>query len=116
MHFPTFSPGANLGILGAAAVLVWRAGTRLATHADVMLSRTKLSNAFPRLTLPGLVTPLPEIVTVTTAVLRVDARLVAGNPFGGVAMQIAVLAVGGAVAVLGALTSFTPPPICSWKP
>lgn len=109
--FKTLSIWANLAIFGVAAVFVWIAGTRLAYYADAIGARKQLSRAFLGVILLGVATSLPEIATTITGSLIGNAGLVAGNLFGGVALQIAVLAVVDAVAVRGALTYFTPQPV-----
>ncbi|HXW07484.1 MAG TPA: hypothetical protein VD833_19770 [Vicinamibacterales bacterium] len=108
--FSSLSVLANLGIFAAACMVVWIAGTRLATYADAISGRTRLSKAFLGLILLGVATSLPEIVTTITGALLDNARLVAGNLFGGVALQVAVLAIVDLIAVRGALTYFTPQP------
>ena len=45
--FQQLSLTTNLAIFGAAAVVVWIAGTRLAYYADAISHRTKLSKTFP---------------------------------------------------------------------
>jgi cation:H+ antiporter len=109
--FHAFAVWTNVAIFAAAAVLVWLAGTRLADYADAISERTQVSKAFLGLILLGVATSLPEIVTTITASLLDNAPLVAGNLFGGVAMQIAVLAIVDLVAVRKALTYFTPQPV-----
>jgi cation:H+ antiporter len=109
--FRAFSLSINLAIFGGAAVVVWLAGTRLAYYADAISDRTKLSKAFLGLILLGVATSLPEIVTTITGALLDNPALVAGNLFGGVAMQIAILAVVDMVAMRRALTFFTPQPV-----
>lgn len=111
MDFSTFSVWTNLAIFGAAAVVVWIAGTRLAGYADAISERTQLSKAFLGLILLGVATSLPEIITTITAALLDNASLVTGNLFGGVALQITVLAIVDLVAVRRALTFFTPQPV-----
>lgn len=111
LDFKSLSLGANLAIFGVAAVFVWVAGTRLAYYADAIGARKQLSRAFLGLILLGVATSLPEIATTITASLLGNAGLVSGNLFGGVALQVAVLAVVDFVAVRGALTFFTPPPV-----
>lgn len=101
----------NLAIFAGAAVFVFLAGTRLAEYADAIGVRTGLSHAFLGMVLLGVATSLPELATTVTGSLIGNARLVAGNLFGGVAMQIAVLAIVDLVAVRGALTYFTPQPV-----
>jgi cation:H+ antiporter len=102
---------ANLGIFAAAAVIVWIAGTRLARYADAIGHRTNLSQALLGMMLLGVATSLPEIATTFTGAWIGNAALVTGNLFGGVALQIAVLAVVDLVAVSGALTYVTPKPV-----
>jgi cation:H+ antiporter len=109
--FQSFSVWVNVAIFAAAAVVVWIGGTRLANYADAISERTQVSKAFIGLILLGVATSLPEIVTTITASLLDNASLVAGNLFGGVAMQIAVLAIVDLVAVRQALTYFTPQPV-----
>jgi cation:H+ antiporter len=110
-HFRSLPLAANLGIFAAAAVIVWMAGTRLSRHADALGNRTRLSQAFLGMMLLGVATSLPEIATTLTGALIGNAALVTGNLFGGVALQIAVLAVVDLVAVRGALTYVTPSPV-----
>lgn len=111
IDFSTFSAWTNLTIFGGAAVVVWIAGTRLADYADAISNRTQLSKAFLGLILLGVATSLPEVVTTITAALLDNAALVTGNLFGGVAMQITVLAIVDLIAVRRALTFFTPQPV-----
>jgi cation:H+ antiporter len=101
----------NLTIFAVAAICVWFAGTRLAEYADAIGVRTGLSHAFLGMVLLGVATSLPELATSVTGSLIGNARLVAGNLFGGVALQIAVLALVDLIAVRGALTYFTPQPV-----
>lgn len=111
VDFRAFGVWVNAGILLAGAVLVWAAGTRLARYADVIGARTRLTRAFLGLILLGVATSLPEIATTITGAVIGNARLVAGNLFGGVALQMTLLAVVDLVAVRGALSYFTPQPV-----
>jgi cytochrome c oxidase subunit 2 len=111
LEFGAFPLWLNVTILICAAVLIWLAGTRLADYADVFSERTHLSEAFLGLVLLGVATSLPEVATSLTASLIGNAQLVSGNLFGGVALQIAVLAIVDLIAVRGALTYFTPHPV-----
>lgn len=111
IDFRTFSLWTNLIFFAGAAVLVWAAGARLARYADAVGARTKLSQAFLGMVLLGVATSLPEIATTITGALIGNARLVAGNLLGGVALQIAILALVDLMAVRGALTYFTPQPV-----
>ena len=109
--FRALSVWANVVIFVGAGLLVWLAGTRLAYYADAISERTRLSKAFLGLILLGVATSLPEIVTTITGALLDNAPLVAGNLFGGVALQITVLAIVDMVAMRRALTFFTPQPV-----
>lgn len=109
--FREFAVWTNVAIFAGAAVVVWLAGTRLAYYADAISERTQVSKAFLGLILLGVATSLPEIVTTITAGLLDNAPLVTGNLFGGVALQITVLAIVDMVAMRRALTYFTPQPV-----
>jgi cation:H+ antiporter len=109
--FRALSVWTNVAVFAGAAVVVWLAGTRLAYYADAISERTKLSKAFVGLILLGVATSLPEIVTTITGALLDNAPLVAGNLFGGVALQITILAIVDMVAMRRALTFFTPQPV-----
>jgi cation:H+ antiporter len=102
---------ANLGIFAVAAAIVWAAGTRLAAYADEIGGRTNLSQAFLGMMLLGMATSLPELATTLTGATIGNAALVTGNLFGGVALQIAVLAIVDLIAVRGALTYVAPRPV-----
>lgn len=52
-HFERLSPGLNVALFAAAAVLVWAAGTRLANYADAIAARTHLSKVFLGIILGG---------------------------------------------------------------
>ena len=109
--FHALSVWTNVAIFAGAAAVVWLAGTRLAYYADAISERTQVSKAFLGLILLGVATSLPEIATTITASLLDNASLVAGNLFGGVALQIVVLAIVDMIAVRRALTFFTPQPV-----
>ena len=83
----------SAGIFLVAAVVVWRAGTRLAGYADRFASATGLSGAVVGLLVLGGVTSLPEVATSATAALSGAASLAVNNLIGGVSLQLAVLAV-----------------------
>lgn len=111
MDFTSFSPGLNFSIFAAASAVVWVAGTKLAEYADSIAARTGLSKAFLGLLLLGVATSLPELATTITAAVSSNASLATNNLFGGVAMQIAVLAVVDLLVGRGPLTYFTPQPV-----
>jgi cation:H+ antiporter len=111
VDFRSLPLGVNLGIFAVAAAVVWIAGTRLGRYADEIGDRTGLSQAFLGMMLLGVATSLPEIATTLTAALIGNAQLVTANLFGGVALQIAILAIVDLIAVRGALTYVTPKPV-----
>ncbi len=111
LDFGAFPLWVNLSLFVGAAVMVWVAGTRLAGYAEAVGERTHLSHAFLGMVLLGVATSLPEIATTITGSLIGNAQLVSGNLFGGVALQVAILAVVDLIAVRGALTYFTPHPV-----
>ena len=101
----------NFAIFTGAASVVWFAGRRLSEDAERVAQRTGLSRAFLGMLLLGGATSLPELATTITATLNSNAQLATGNLFGGVALQMAILAIVDAFAVRGALTYFTPQPL-----
>lgn len=81
---------ALLFTLGAAGV--WFAGTRLAGYADAISEQTGLGHAFVGALLLGGISSLPEAATTTTAAAVGNAPIAVNNLIGGVAMQVAILA------------------------
>lgn len=82
-------------ILGfaAAAALVWVAGVRLATSADILSKRLGIGEALGGAILLAVATNLPEIAIVVTAALEHNLDIATGNILGGIAIQTVVLAV-----------------------
>jgi cation:H+ antiporter len=111
VNFGTLPVWVNVTLFAGGGAVVWMAGTRLARYADAIGDRTGLSKAFLGLVLLGVATSLPEIATTITGAIIGNARLVAGNLLGGVALQVTILAIVDLVAVRGALTYFTPQPV-----
>lgn len=72
--------------------MVWRAGTRLTRGTDAVSQRTGLGQAFLGAILLGGATSLPEIATTLTAAVSGNAPMAVNNLFGGIAMQVTVLA------------------------
>lgn len=101
----------NVAIFAVAGSFVWLAGTKLAQFVDEIGDRTGLSQAFLGMLFLGVATSLPEIATTISGSLIGNAALVTGNLFGGVALQVAVLAIVDVIAVRGALTFVTPQPV-----
>lgn len=82
----------NLGLFVLAAAVVWIAGTRMSRYAELVSVRTGLGRAFIGALLLGGMTSLPEGVTTIAASAIGNAPLAVNNLFGGVAMQVAILA------------------------
>lgn len=99
----------NALLFAVAAGGVWFSGAQLSVYVDLIADRTGLGRAFAGALLLGGATSLPELATTLTASIRGAAELAGNNLFGGVVMQIAVLAVVDAVALRHkALTFFSP--------
>ncbi len=110
-EFHNLSPWVNLLILFIGGLFVWRSGTRLSRIADQISEQTAMSKALAGALLLGGATSLPEIATTVTASWLGNASLAMNNLFGGVAMQLAVLALIDFWVVKGALTFFSPSPV-----
>ncbi|MFN2427242.1 MAG: sodium:calcium antiporter [Candidatus Binatia bacterium] len=93
-----------------AAVVIWRAGTRLEFLADKISRRTGLGQAFTGMLLLAAATSLPEVATTVTAVASLgNANLAVHNLLGGVAMQTTILVFADATMRRhGSLTFFSP--------
>ncbi|MFC0677795.1 sodium:calcium antiporter [Lysobacter korlensis] len=109
--FPSLSIATNLAVFAVAAAAVWTAGTRLAAHADVIARATGLGQAVIGMMLLGGITSLPEIAVSVTAGLAADPTLAVNNILGGVALQVAIIAIGDAVLKDHAITSLVRKPI-----
>ncbi|MGE3917999.1 MAG: sodium:calcium antiporter, partial [Hyphomicrobiaceae bacterium] len=109
--FASFGLVANLAIFAAAAVIVWLAGFRISRYADEISARTGLSHALLGLLLLGGVTSLPEVAVTLTASLTGNPALAINNILGGIAMQVAILAVADFAIGRRALTAVVPDPV-----
>jgi cation:H+ antiporter len=92
LAFHALPLAANVALFALGALVIWVAGTRLARYADAIAERTGTGRAFIGALLLGGITSLPEIATTITASAIGNAPLAVNNLFGGVAMQVAVLA------------------------
>lgn len=104
LPFEDFPLWLNLVLFGAGAAVIWLAGTRLSRYADAIAERTGVGKAFIGALLLGGITSLPEGAATVTASALGSAPLAVNNIFGGVAMQVAILAVADAVVPGHALT------------
>ncbi|MEZ5816617.1 MAG: sodium:calcium antiporter [Hyphomicrobiaceae bacterium] len=109
--FAEFGLGVNLAAFATAAVLVWLAGSRISRYADEISVRTGLSHALLGLLLLGGVTSLPEVAVTLSASLTGNPTLAVNNILGGVAMQVAILAVADFFMGRRALTAVVPDPV-----
>lgn len=110
--FTTIPTWLNAVILVIGGLIVWLAGTKLARLADSISQQTNVSHVLAGALLLGTATSLPEIATTVTATTLGNAPLAVNNLFGGVAMQLAVLAAIDFWFVRrGPLTFFSPDPV-----
>jgi cation:H+ antiporter len=87
---------ANLLVFAGAAGVVWMAGTRLSGYAATIARKTRLGQVFIGALLLGGITSLPEGAATVSASAIGNAPLAVNNLFGGVAMQLAILAAADA--------------------
>ncbi len=104
--FDAFPITLNLLIFSGLAGLIWTAGTRLSYYVDAIAEQTKIARAFMGLVLLATATELPEIVTTITAASSGNGALALNNMFGGVMLQLVVLAIADIFVVRGTLTSY----------
>jgi cation:H+ antiporter len=100
MSLVSFEPNSlwvNSVVFVAAGAVVWLSGARLSRYADAIAGRKRLGHAFVGALFLGGITSLPELVTTVTASIGGNAPLAVNNILGGVAMQVAILAVADAV-------------------
>ncbi|BBK35956.1 hypothetical protein STAQ_10340 [Allostella sp. ATCC 35155] len=111
IDFPSLGLPLNLGIFAAAAVLVWGAGVRITNYAGTISEKTGIGQALIGMLLLGGVTSLPELAVAVTSAASGDGALAVNSVLGGVAMQVAILAVADLLIGRKALTSHLPNPI-----
>lgn len=102
---------ANLAIFAVAAVMVWMAGVRITRYANVISVRTGMAQALVGMLLLGGVTSLPEVAVAVSAAAHGDGALAVNSVLGGIAMQVAILAVADVAIGKKALTAVVPNPI-----
>lgn len=94
-----------------ASGLVWFAGTRLSRYTDALAKKTGIADVIMGTLLLGGVTSLPEVVTTITASTMGNASIALNNLFGGVALQVTILAIGDFFVRRQAVTSFIQSPV-----
>ena len=95
----------NVAVFAVAAVVVWKAGARLAGLADRIADKAQLGQALVGIVLLGGVTSLPEAAVAVTATLGGDPALSINDVLGSAAINIVLLAVADAAYGRKALTA-----------
>jgi cation:H+ antiporter len=103
--FETFSIVINLLIFTGFAGSIWMAGTRLSYLIDAIAEQTNIARAFMGLVFLATATELPEMVTTITAASAGNGKLAINNMFGGMMLQLAVLAIAEMFIIKGTLSS-----------
>ncbi|RVP30613.1 sodium:calcium antiporter, partial [Sinorhizobium meliloti] len=101
----------NLAIFAGAAVAVWMAGVKITGYANAISEKTGVGQAFIGVVLLGGITSLPELAVGVTSSLSGDASLAVNSILGGIAMQVAILALADMLIGRRALTSVIPDPV-----
>ncbi|MAM35433.1 MAG: hypothetical protein CMH28_10210 [Micavibrio sp.] len=104
--FEQFSLAINLGFFLILAASICIAGTRISYLVDAIAEQTKIARAFLGLILLATATELPEMVTTLTASLNEQGNLALNNMFGGMLLQLAVLAIVDIFVIHKTMTSF----------
>ncbi|HEX6217994.1 MAG TPA: sodium:calcium antiporter [Sphingomicrobium sp.] len=99
-----------LGLMAAAAALVWFAGSRLAGFVHEIARRTGMGQAFAGMLLLGGITSLPELATASTASLAGNPLLSINDILGSSSINILLLAIADIFYGKGALTHQTAKP------
>lgn len=100
----------NIAVFLVSAVAVWIAGTRIARYANVISERTGIGQALIGILLLGGVTSLPELAVAITSAATAAPDLAVNSILGGIALQVAILAVADMFIGRDALTSVLPDP------
>ncbi|WEX73964.1 sodium:calcium antiporter [Sinorhizobium numidicum] len=101
----------NIPAFAGAAIAVWMAGVRITRDANIIGGKTGVGQALIGVLLLGGITSLPELVVAVTSSLSGDASLAVNSILGGIAMQVAILALADAMIGRRALTSVIPDPV-----
>ncbi|MGE0717895.1 MAG: sodium:calcium antiporter [Alphaproteobacteria bacterium] len=101
----------NLAIFAAAACVVWGAGVRITHYANTISEATGVGQALVGMLLLGGVTSLPELAVAVSSAAAGDGALAVNSILGGIAMQVAILALADRIIGASALTSQIPNPI-----
>lgn len=102
--FKNLSLWITFAVFAVSTGAVWIAGTRIAGYADAISEQTGVGQVAVGMVLLGGITSLPEVAVAITSALAQNPALAVNNLLGGVAMQVAILAVADAVVGRQALT------------
>ena len=111
LEFKSYPLWIDIMVFALSAGAVWFAGTRVSRYADTISRQTGIGQAMIGLVLLGGMTSLPEIAVTASSALAGNAALAVNNLLGGMAMQVAILAVAVATASREALTSVVADPV-----
>jgi cation:H+ antiporter len=111
LDFKSYPLWIDIMVFAVSAAVVWFTGTRVSRYADTISRQTGIGQAMIGLVLLGGITSLPEVAVTVSSALAGNAALAVNNLLGGVAMQVAILAIADAAIGRGALTSVIPDPI-----
>lgn len=111
LDFRSYSIGINAALFAVAAVAVWIAGTKVTHYADRLAVATGIGHATIGLVLLAGITSLPEVAVALSSAAAGAPALSVNNLLGGVAMQIAILALADALIGKQALTVIAGTPL-----
>lgn len=111
LDFSSNPLGLNAGVFAASAAVVWIAGTKVAHYADDLAVASGIGHATVGLVLLAGITSLPEVAVALSSAAAGAPGLSVNNLLGGVAMQIAILAVADAIIGRQALTVIAGTPL-----
>jgi cation:H+ antiporter len=98
LDFRSLSLATNALLFGAAAALVWWAGTRLTAYAAAISERLGGRPALIGLVLLGAVASLPEMATTLSAALLGHAPMAVNTLLGGISVTLVIIAVVDGIA------------------
>ncbi|MGV3742493.1 MAG: sodium:calcium antiporter [Burkholderiaceae bacterium] len=86
----------NLAVFAASGSVVWMSGTKISRYADVIARKSGIGHVAVGIALLGSLSSLPEIAVSLSSAISQSPVLAVNNLLGGVAMQVAILAVADA--------------------
>jgi cation:H+ antiporter len=101
----------NVTAFCAAAIVTWRAGTRLSVYAKQVAERTRAGQALVGALLLGGVASVPELMMSLTAAAMGDAQLATTTLLGGVPVTMAMVAISDAAGGMRPVSSRVTGPV-----